>query len=41
MGKKKSGKVLVILALLAWVFVVRFLTACSEKGGTLQADLHR
>ena len=29
MGKKKSGKVLLVAALLAWVFVVRFLTACS------------
>ena len=28
MGKKKSGKVLLVAALLAWVFVVRFLTAC-------------
>ena len=31
MGKKKSGKVLLVAALLAWVFVVRFLTACSVE----------
>ena len=36
MGKKKSGKVLVILALLAWVFVVRFLTACSVEKDDLK-----
>ena len=36
MGKKKSGKVLVILALLAWVCVVRFLTACSVEKDDLK-----
>lgn len=36
MGKKKSGKVLLVAALLAWVFVVRFLTACSVEKEDLQ-----
>ena len=36
MGKKKSGKVLLVAALLAWVFVVRFLTACSVEKGDLK-----
>lgn len=36
MGKKKSGKVLLVAALLAWVFVVRFLTACSVEKDDLE-----
>ena len=36
MGKKKSGKVLLVAALLAWVFVVRFLTACSVEKDDLK-----
>ena len=36
MGKKTSGKVLVVVALLAWVFVVRFLTACSVEKEELE-----
>ena len=46
MGKKKSGKVLlvaallawvfVVVALLTWVFVVRFLTACSVEKDDLK-----
>lgn len=36
MGKKKSGKVLLVVALLAWVFVVRFLTACSVEKDDLE-----
>ena len=36
MGKKKSGKVLLVAALLAWGFVVRFLTACSVEKEDLQ-----
>ena len=36
MGKKKSGKVLLVAALLAWVFVVRCLTACSVEKEDLQ-----
>ena len=36
MGKKKSGKVLLVAALLAWVFVVRFLTACSVEKDELE-----
>ena len=39
MGKKKSGKVLLVAALLAWVFVVRFLTACSVEKDDLKKDL--
>ena len=38
MGKKKSGKVLLVAALLAWVFVVRFLTACSVEKDDLKKD---
>ena len=36
MGKKTSGKVLVVVALLAWVFVVRCLTACSVEKEELE-----
>ena len=36
MGKKKNGKVLLVVALLAWVFVVRFLTACSVEKDDLK-----
>lgn len=36
MGKKKSGKVLLVAALLAWVFVVRFLMACSVEKDDLK-----
>ena len=36
MGKKKSGKVLLVAALLAWFFVVRFLTACSVEKDDLK-----
>lgn len=36
MGKKKSGKVLLVVALLAWAFVVRFLTACSVEKDDLE-----
>lgn len=36
MGKKKSGKVLLVAALLAWVFVVRFLTACNVEKDDLK-----
>ena len=36
MGKKKNGKVLLVAALLAWVFVVRFLTACSVEKDDLK-----
>ena len=36
MGKKKSGKVLLVAALLAWVFVVRFLTASSVEKDDLK-----
>lgn len=36
MGKKKSGKVLLVAALLAWVFVVLFLTACSVEKDDLK-----
>lgn len=36
MGKKKSGKVLLVAALLAWGFVVRFLTACSVEKDDLK-----
>ena len=36
MGKKKSGKVLLVAALLAWVFVVRCLTACSVEKDDLK-----
>ena len=36
MGKKKSGKVRLVAALLAWVFVVRFLTACSVEKDDLK-----
>ena len=36
MGKKKSGKVLLVAALLAWVLGVRFLTACSVEKDDLK-----
>ena len=36
MGKKKSGKVLLVAALLAWVVVVRVLTACSVEKDDLK-----
>ena len=36
MGKKKSGKVLLVAALLAWVFVLWILTACSVEKDDLQ-----
>ena len=36
MGKKTGGKVLLVVALLTWVFVVRFLTACSVEKDDLK-----
>ena len=36
MGKKTGGKVLLVEALLTWVFVVRFLTACSVEKDELE-----
>lgn len=36
MGKKTGGKVLLVVALLTWVFVVRFLTACSVEKDELE-----
>ena len=36
MGKKTGGKVLLVVALLTWVFVVRFLTVCSVEKDELE-----